>query len=52
MNLRKIITLAVVIFIIGGTLYMKGHKGPESPDQAYAQVSGEYPELLDLGAPG
>lgn len=52
MNLRKIITLMLVIFIIGGTLYMKGHKNPGGVEQAQAQVSGEYPVLLDLGAPG
>lgn len=54
MNARKIITLLAVVFIIGGTLYLKNNRATESPAVAQegAQAQTGLPQLLDLAAPG
>lgn len=52
MNLRKIITLAVVVLLVGGTLYAKSKTTTQGGELASAQPSGGGPTLLDLGAPG
>ncbi|MDD4835814.1 MAG: hypothetical protein PHU72_01740 [Dethiosulfovibrio sp.] len=52
MNLRKIITLAMVVLLVTGTLYAKSKKTTGEGEVVSAQPSGEGPTLLDLGAPG
>lgn len=52
MNLRKIITLIAVLFILAGTLYMKGRRPYAAEATAEkTQVSGQA-ALLDLFLPG
>ncbi len=54
MNTRKIITLLAVVFIIGGTLYLKNSKAIEPPAVAEetSQTGTGLPQLLDLSASG